>query len=66
MNAKEETTLRQKINELLQTSWNSASIADSAGSILCIGRPNKRLITISGLSQFKPDVRTGIKKLDRL
>jgi hypothetical protein len=46
MNAKEETTLRQKINEQHQTSWNSASIADSAGSILCIGRPNKRLIIL--------------------
>jgi hypothetical protein len=50
MNAKEETTLRQKINEQHQTSWNSASIADSAGSILCIGRLNKRFNTISGLS----------------
>jgi hypothetical protein len=41
MNAKEETTQRQKIKERHQTSWNSASIADSAGGILCIGRPNK-------------------------
>jgi hypothetical protein len=42
MNAKEETIRRQKIKERHQTSWNSASIADSAGGILCIGRPNKK------------------------
>jgi hypothetical protein len=43
MNAKEETTRRQKINEQHQTNWNSASIADFVGGILCIGRPNKKV-----------------------
>jgi hypothetical protein len=42
--AKEEIIQPQKINGQHQTNWNSANIADFAGRILYIKRPNKRFI----------------------
>jgi hypothetical protein len=44
MNAKEEIILLQKINVQHLTSWNLVSIADFAGNILYIKRPNKLLM----------------------
>jgi len=44
VNAKEEITLRQKINGQRLTSWSSANTVDSAENILCIKRPNKELL----------------------